>query len=204
MKKKQDRSVRASALYVALALALISILTVLVASSCAQPSAVNRPAQDQSVYAFQGVNAYAGEPSEPDAPLPIVVTATAGNTGPTSYQHLQGAFAAINTGVHQGVINVAITGDTTEIGPSVLNATGGTANYTSVSVQPTGGALRTVSGAISAGSPLVDLNGATNVTIDGINTGGNALTFSNTTIANPGGTSTIRFRNGAQNNIVTG
>jgi len=50
---------------------------------------------------------------------------------------------------------------------------------------------------------LVDLNGATNVTIDGIGTGGNALTLSNTTGSTPGGTSTIRFINGAQNNTIT-
>lgn len=201
MKKKQDRSVRASALYVALVLASISILTVLVASSFAQRSVTNAPQQGDSTYASESVNVYA---AQPDGTLPIVVTATAGNIAPTSYIHLQGAFAAINNGVHQGVINVAIVGDSTEIAPSVLNASGGTANYTSVSIQPSGGAPRTVSGAMSAGSSLVDLNGATNVTIDGINTGGNALTFSNTMVANSGGTSTIRFRNGAQNNIVTG
>src|SRR4029453_8294841 len=189
MKKKQDNYVRASALQVALAFAFLSILVVLGASSFAQRTGVNTPVQGDSADGFQDVNAY---PSQPDAPFPIVVTATAGNTGPTGYLHLQGAFTAINTGVHQGVINVAIVGDSTEVAPSVLNATGGTANYTSVSVQPSGGAPRTISGAMSAGSALVDLNGATNVTIDGINTGGDALTFSNTTVANPGGTSTIR------------
>ena len=113
------------------------------------------------------------------------------------------AFAAINAGTHQGDINVAIVGDTTETASAVLNASGGTANYTSISVQPSGGAARTVSGAIAAGSPLIDLNGASNVTIDGIGTGSNALTISNTTASATAGTSTIRFINGAQNNIVT-
>ena len=134
---------------------------------------------------------------------PVIVTATGGTTGPTSYLTLQLAFAAINIGVHQGVINVAIVGDTTETVSAVLNATGGTANYTSVSVQPSGGAARTVSGAILAGSPLIDLNGATNVTIDGIGTGGNALTISNTTASSTASTSTIRFIDGASNDTVT-
>ena len=140
MKKKQDRSVRASALYVALVLASISILTVLVASSFAQRSVTNAPQQGDSTYASESVNVYA---AQPDGTLPIVVTATAGNIAPTSYIHLQGAFTAINNGVHQGVITVAIVGDSTEIAPSVLNASGGTANYTSVSIQPSGGAPRT-------------------------------------------------------------
>jgi hypothetical protein len=111
MKKKQDRSVHASALQIALALALVSLSVVLIASSFAQRSSSNAPAQGGSAYASQGVNARA---DEPDGSLPVVVTASAGNTGPTSYATLQLAFAAINAGVHQGVINVAIVGDTTE------------------------------------------------------------------------------------------
>jgi len=198
MKKKRDNSVHASALQIAIALALVSLSVVLIASSFAQRSAA--PAQNVSAYAFQGSNAYAGVP---DGSLPVVVTATGGNTGPTSYLTLQAAFAAINTGVHQGAINVAIVGDTIETTSAVLNASGGTANYTSIFVQPSGGAARTVSGAISAGSPLIDFNGATNVTIDGLGTGGNALTLSNTTASATASTSTIRFINGAQNNIVT-
>jgi hypothetical protein len=101
------------------------------------------------------------------------------------------------------VINIAIVGDTTETVSAVLNASGGTANYTSISVQPSGGAARTISGAIAAASPLIDLNGASNVTIDGLGTGGNGLALSNTTASATANTSTIRFINGAQNNIVT-
>ena len=86
MRKKQDRLGRASALQVALALALTSILTVLVASSFARIGQQIRPAQGQSAYAFQGVNAYTGDPiPKPDEPFPIVVTATGGDPGPTSY-----------------------------------------------------------------------------------------------------------------------
>src|SRR5206468_11913731 len=54
-----------------------------------------------------------------------------------------------------------------------------------------------------AGSPLIDLNGADNVTIDGLSSGGNSLTIANTTVSATAGTSTIRLINGAQNNTVT-
>ena len=60
MKKKQDKSVHASALQIAIALALVSLSTVLIASGFAQRSAA--PTQNVSAYAFQGGNAYAGEP----------------------------------------------------------------------------------------------------------------------------------------------
>ncbi|PYK08540.1 MAG: hypothetical protein DME65_13855 [Verrucomicrobia bacterium] len=200
MKKKQDKSVHASVLQIALTLALISVSLVLIGSSFAQRSGVNAPVQSDSVYVLQGANAYA---REPDGSVPVIVTATGGNTAPTGYLTLQLAFAAINAGVHQGAITVTIVGDTTEPISAVLNASGALANYTSISVQPSGGATRTISGAIAAGNPLIDLNGATNVTIDGLGTAGNALILSNITASATAGTSTIRFINGAQNNVVT-
>ncbi len=86
------------------------------------------------------------------------------------YATLKDAFDAINAGTHTGVINIGVCGDTTETASAVLNASGvGAANYTLVLITPTG--VRTVSGAIVAGSPLIDLNGADNVTIDGLNFG---------------------------------
>jgi hypothetical protein len=134
---------------------------------------------------------------------PVTVTAVGiGNPGPTDYATLKAAFDAINLGTHQGAINVWIMGNTTETVPAVLNASGtGAASYTSVVMTPSG--ARTISGAIVAGSPLIDLNGADVVTIDGLNSGGNSLTISNTTVSAVAGTSTIRFINGAQNNSVT-
>jgi hypothetical protein len=60
------------------------------------------------------------------------------------------------------------------------------------------GATRTISGSVAA--PLLNFNGADNVIIDGLNTGGNSLTISNTSTA--AGTSTIRFINDATNNII--
>jgi Peptidase family C25 len=135
---------------------------------------------------------------------PITVTATAGTPGPTDYATLGAAFTAINAGTHQGAITIAVVGDTTETATATLNASGsGSASYTSISIQPSGGAARTISGAITAGSPMIDFNGADNVTINGLNAGGNALTISNTTASATSGTSTIRFIGGATSNTIT-
>jgi S-layer family protein/all-beta uncharacterized protein len=146
----------------------------------------------------------------PAAPLvgPVTVTATAGTTGPTDYATLKAAFDAINAGTHQGTITVAIVADTTEaavVGAAsvVLNASGsGSASYASISIQPSGGAPRTISGAATAGFPLIDVNGADNVTIDGLNTGGNSLTISNSQTSSTAATSTIRFINDATSNTI--
>lgn len=133
----------------------------------------------------------------------ISVTASGGTTS-GSYTTLKGAFDAINLGTHTGTITISVTANTTETAPAVLNASGsGAASYAAITISPSGGAARTISGAITAGSPLLDLNGADNVTIDGLNTGGNALTISNTTASATAGTSTIRFIADATSNLVT-
>ncbi|HEX7314759.1 MAG TPA: Ig-like domain repeat protein [Pyrinomonadaceae bacterium] len=130
---------------------------------------------------------------------PVTITASAGTAGPTDYATLQAAFAAINAGTHQGAINVWILGNTTETASAILNASGtGSAVYTSIIMVPSG--TRTVAGNLAA--PLIDLNGADVVTIDGLNSGGNSLTLSNTNTSATAGTSTVRFINGAQNNTV--
>lgn len=131
----------------------------------------------------------------------VGVTATAGTVS-SSYSTLKAAFDAINAGTHQGAITIAITANTTETATAVLNASGsGSASYTGVSISPSGGATRTISGSIAG--PIIDLNGADDVTIDGLNTGGNVLTIENTSTSNASGTSTIRFINGATNNTIT-
>ena len=123
------------------------------------------------------------------------------NPGAGTYPTLQTAFAAINAGTHTGAITVDIIANTTETGTAVLNASGsGAASYTSILVQPSGGSM-SVTGALAL--PLVDLNGADNVTINGLNAGGNSLTFSNTNAGTTAGTSTIRFIADATNNTVT-
>ena len=50
---------------------------------------------------------------------------------------------------------------------------------------------------------LIDLNGADNITINGLNTGDNTLSISNTTSSNVIGTSAIRFIADATSNTVT-
>src|SRR5262249_13614056 len=81
---------------------------------------------------------------------------------------------------------------------AVLNASGGSASYTGVTIAPAGGAARTVSGAVAGA--LIDLNGADNVVVDGLNSGGNALTIENTST---GATAaTLRFIADASSDTV--
>jgi hypothetical protein len=134
-------------------------------------------------------------PTPPASAGNVTITATAGTVGPTGYTTLQLALAAINAGTHQGTVNVWIMANTTETSSAALNASGsGSANYTSVLILPNG--TRTVSGNLAA--PLIDLNGAKNVRIDGYS----SLTLSNTNTGTTSGTSTVRFINGAQNDIL--
>jgi hypothetical protein len=127
------------------------------------------------------------------------------NPGAGSYATLSAAFSAINAGTHTGAITIDIVGNTSEpAGGAILNASGsGSASYTSITISPSGGAARTISGAATAGSPLIDFNGADNVTVDGLNSGGNSLTISNTTVSSTSGTSTIRFQGDASGNLIT-
>ncbi len=133
-------------------------------------------------------------------PLAPTVTATVGGGG--AYATLKEAFDDINSGVLTGTVQLDVIGDTTETATAVLNASGVlTASYTSVLIQPVGGSW-TISGTLSAG-PLIDFNGADNITVDGLNTGGNALTIVNWSTASASGTSTIRFQADATNNVLT-
>lgn len=121
------------------------------------------------------------------------------NPGGGSYATLKGAFDAINAGTHTGAVTVSIVASTTETAPAVLNASGtGAASYTSITVAPTGGAARSITGNIAGA--LVELNGADNVVIDGRNTSGNALTLSNTATGNA---STVRLIGDASSNTLT-
>ena len=128
----------------------------------------------------------------------VNVVSTGGTTS-ASYPTLTAAFAAVNAGTHTGTLNINISGDTNEgTGSALLNASGtGAASYTTILVTPTG--ARTISGSV-AGTPLIDFNGADNVTIDGLNTGGNTLTINNTSTGAAAGT--IRFIGDATNNTV--
>lgn len=110
----------------------------------------------------------------------INVTASSG-TPTATYPTLKDAFDAINTGTHQGNINLSVTANTTETTTAVLNAV---TTYTSLTIKPT--AAVTISGAV-ASNPLIRILGS-NVTIDGSSTTGGTtrdLTFSNTATTGP-------------------
>ncbi len=129
----------------------------------------------------------------------VNLIATSG-AGTGNYSSLKVAFDSINSGYHRGNITLSLTGNTVETATAVLNASGtGSANYSLVRIEPTGGASRTISGSIAG--PLIDLNGADNVRINGLNTGGNALIIDNSSTG-AAGTSTIRFINDATGDSI--
>jgi hypothetical protein len=115
----------------------------------------------------------------------VAVTATSG-TASASYPTLKGAFDAINANTHGGVITITITGTTTETASASLTA----GAYTSVLIKPSGASG--ISGSIT-GTGLITLNGADNVSFDGLNANGNSLSIVNTAVSSVGNTSTIRI-----------
>ncbi|MCX6267204.1 MAG: hypothetical protein NTW16_07585, partial [Bacteroidetes bacterium] len=119
----------------------------------------------------------------------------------SSYLHLKEAFDKINDGTHSGMIEVRIKAGTSETASAVLNASGtGSASYSSIIIFPTATGIR-ITGNLAA--PLIDLNGADNVTIDGrVNASGTAksLVISNTNTGTYA--STIRLIASAENNTV--
>jgi hypothetical protein len=123
------------------------------------------------------------------------------NPGSGSYSDLKSAFDAINNGTHTGNIIVTISGSTSETASAVLNESGsGSANYTSVNIYPTVSGL-SISGNLA--SPLIDLNGADNVIIDGrLNATGSTLDLSIINYSTSNVASTIRFINDATSNTV--
>ncbi len=128
------------------------------------------------------------------------VTKTIGGVG-ANYTTLKAAFDAINSGAIKGAISLQITGSTTETATAMLNSSGtGLASYSSVKIYPTVSGI-TVSGNIS--NPLIDFNGANNVTLDGrVNMSGSNkdLTISNLSTSGSSNTSTLRLINSAANN----
>jgi len=135
--------------------------------------------------------------------LSLYVDVYISNVFQKSYICLKDAFAAINAGTHTGVLDVRINTSTTEPASAVLNASGsGSASYTGINVYPTKTGL-SVTGNLA--TPLIDLNGADNVTIDGSVNGAEAakdLTITNTSTSAVAGTSTIRFINDATANTL--
>ena len=123
----------------------------------------------------------------------IMVSGSNGKDGTyTSLTKAAGAFAALNGTSQAGkTISVTITADVTdEDGANAL--TGATGMWTNLSITPVG--TRIISGAVA--KPLIDLNGADNVTLDGRVNGIGAtksLTIINTSTSATAETSTIRF-----------
>jgi hypothetical protein len=116
-------------------------------------------------------------------------------------------FDAVNSGVVTGNLTVNIAGDCNE--PANVTASlrqwveaPANSNFT-LRIVPFGGVPRTITGSAFPSQPFIDLDGPDRVTIDGLNTGGNSLTIVNTTVSAGDGTSTIRLRTDATNNLIT-
>ncbi|MCZ2141349.1 MAG: hypothetical protein LC096_08165, partial [Bacteroidia bacterium] len=108
-------------------------------------------------------------------------TYTVGTGG--TYTTLKAFFDAINGGVVTGNITANVVGNATETATAVLNQWAeypANSNFT-MTIQPDGGSPKTITGSIAGA--IIKLNGADRVTIDGLNTGGNSLTISNTNIS---------------------
>ncbi len=131
----------------------------------------------------------------------VVVSASSGSTT-GYYKTLKNAFDKINDGTHKGNISITIYGDLTESSTALLNASGtGSASYNNVNIYPVVSGV-TISGSIDG--PLIKLDGADNVTIDGRvnNTGSTAdLVIENTNTGS--GAVTISMDNTAQNNTIS-
>lgn len=121
----------------------------------------------------------------------VVAGALVGNG---SYPTLADGFNAINGGAQTGAtILVSIVGNTTETVTATLNQ----GAWTLLTISPSGGVPRSITGNI-AGS-LVNLDGADRVVVNGLNSGGNSLTFDN---SNNTSASTMQFINDARLNLV--
>ncbi len=120
-----------------------------------------------------------------------------------AYPTLKGAFDVINAGTYQGDMIIKFRGNTTETASAVLNASGtGPSSYSRILIYPTRSGI-TVSGNLP--SPLVDLNGADNVTFDGRVNGSGAeysFNFINNNTSTTSGTSTFRFREAATSDTI--
>ncbi|QBZ97860.1 hypothetical protein GS03_01358 [Flavobacterium sangjuense] len=130
--------------------------------------------------------------------------ATSGNGTYTSLTLASGVFASLNSGTITGTGAIVVeqtSNSTSETGANSLNQ----GTWTTLTIKPlaSNGAARTISGTSAAGSPLISFNGADNVTINGLNSGGNSLTISNLSTSATSGTSTIDFRADAIGNTVT-
>ncbi|HZV70714.1 MAG TPA: hypothetical protein VFG10_14265 [Saprospiraceae bacterium] len=130
-----------------------------------------------------------------------VTVAGSGGAANGTFATLKLAFNALNAVSTQAgnTITVSITANITDNNVAVLNQPS-VSSWTSLTISPAGGSW-TLNGFILG--PVIDLNGADNVTINGLNSGGNALTLSNAIQVDIQGNSTIRLINDATNNTIT-
>jgi len=143
------------------------------------------------------------EPTPTPTPQTNNITVSDNNFTVGSYNTLKEAFDAVNAGTHTGTITMTVNLDTVETAMTNITYSGnGLANYTSITISPAPGAPRVISGLMPDGDALINFNGADNVVIDGINSGGTTLTLANTSTTNFGISSTIRFENGATSNVI--
>jgi len=134
-------------------------------------------------------------------PVGLIAQTPVGSGG--TYSTLSEAFTAINEGNLTGDIVLQIISSINETTTAVLyqNGYNGTADYTSVTIYPSGSGF-TIDGDIDG--PLIDLNGASNVTIDG-RVGGTTPNTKDLIITNISiGTlaSTIQFTESASTNTI--
>jgi hypothetical protein len=108
------------------------------------------------------------------------VAVAGGLSGNGSYTTLGAAFTAIGTSQAAANITVTLTANTTE---AASGATLGAGTWNSLTINATG---FTVTGAVSAGSSLIKLNGSDKVTING-------GIFSNTTVSATTGSATLNL-----------
>ncbi|MBK7709045.1 MAG: hypothetical protein IPJ30_25665 [Acidobacteria bacterium] len=193
--------------YVATAICLAIIATVALASNLTRISA------------FSGFAAFFGASERVELPVnpgPLMTIGTCDTAGPIEIESSGGtttptAYATLKSGVPTRSISERTNDDRhRRLGgyrmkttvSAILNASGsGAASYTSVAISPAGGSARTITGATVAGSPLIDLNGADNVTINGLNTGGTFDDRQHDRLSPIN--STIRLQADATNNTIT-
>lgn len=129
----------------------------------------------------------------------LLSDATVGSGG--NYTTLKAAFDAINSGTLTGPVVLRLISSTIETTTATLNASGtGLANYSSVNIYATGAGY-SISGNVA--NPLINLNGADNVVIDGrVNATGTAANLAITNTNTGFAACTLRYINSAENNIV--
>jgi len=137
----------------------------------------------------------------------VTVTST-GGTPTASYATLNAAFAAINTGTHQDLIDINITANTTEpaVASPLVSSGTGAALYSLVIIRPTGDVTVNSAAAPTASRGVIEFLGADNVIIEGDDAGTAGvrnLTFQAAAVTTTG-VALIRFSSASVTDGATG